>query len=89
MDFTTPIGKVILATLAAFAQYYSDNLATETKKGKAERKAQGLYNGLLPFGVKKNADGLPGARPGDLPRPAAGLHAWPPRARATARSPTR
>jgi site-specific DNA recombinase len=54
MDFTTPIGKVILATLAAFAQYYSDNLSWETKKGKHERKAQGLYNGVLPFGVKKN-----------------------------------
>src|SRR5262245_48150886 len=36
MDFTTPIGKVILATLAAFAQYYSDNLATEVRKGKHE-----------------------------------------------------
>src|ERR671913_1009582 len=55
MDFTTPIGKVILATLAAFAQYYSDNLATEVRKGKGERKKQGLYNGLLPFGVKKNS----------------------------------
>ena len=59
MDFTTPIGRVILATLAAFAQYYSDNLSTETKKGKAERKAQGLYNGLLPFGLKKNTSGVP------------------------------
>ncbi len=59
MDFTSPIGKVILATLAAFAQYYSDNLSTETKKGKAERKAQGLYNGMLPFGIKKNSSGIP------------------------------
>jgi site-specific DNA recombinase len=59
MDFTTPIGKVILSTLGAFAQYYSDNLSTETKKGKAERKAQGLYNGLLPFGLKTNPDGIP------------------------------
>ena len=59
MDFSTPIGKVILATLAAFAQYYSDNLSTETKKGQAERKAQGLYNGLLPFGLKKNSAGVP------------------------------
>ncbi len=59
MDFTTPIGKVILATLAAFAQYYSDNLSAETKKGKAERKAQGLFNGLLPFGVVKGPDGVP------------------------------
>ena len=66
MDFTTPIGKVVLATLAAFAQYYSDNLSLETKKGKAERKAQGLYNGLLPFGVKRNSAGHSRTRPGDL-----------------------
>ncbi|MDP9356641.1 MAG: recombinase family protein [Chloroflexota bacterium] len=59
IDFTTPIGKVILATLGAFAQYYSDNLATEVKKGKGERRAKGLPNGLLPFGVKVNPDGLP------------------------------
>ena len=25
MDFASPIGKVMLANLAAFAQYYSDN----------------------------------------------------------------
>ena len=67
MDFSTPIGKVILATLAAFAQYFSDNLATETRKGKAERKAQGLYNGHLPFGVKKNGDGLPVPDPETYP----------------------
>lgn len=67
MDFSTPIGKVILATLAAFAQYYSDNLATETRKGKAERKAQGLHNGHLPFGVKKNGDGLPVPDPETYP----------------------
>ena len=67
MDFTTPIGKVILATLGAFAQYYSDNLSIETKKGKHERKAQGMYNGLLPFGVKKNDDGLPVPDPETYP----------------------
>lgn len=59
MDFTTPIGRVILATLSAFAQYYSDNLATETSKGKQERKRQGLYNGVLPFGTTKGEDGVP------------------------------
>ncbi len=63
MDFTTPIGKVILATLAAFAQYYSDNLATEVKKGKGERKKQGLYNGVLPFGTAKGRDGVPVPHP--------------------------
>jgi site-specific DNA recombinase len=67
MDFTTPIGKVVLATLAAFAQYYSDNLSLETKKGKAERKAQGLYNGLLPYGVKRNRAGIPVPDPETYP----------------------
>ncbi len=59
MDFTTPSGKVHLALLGAFAQYYSDNLSQETKKGWAERRAQGLYCGLLPFGAAKGEDGVP------------------------------
>lgn len=59
MDFTTPIGKVILATLGAFAEYYSANLSAETRKGKSERKKQGLYNGVLPFGMTKGSDGVP------------------------------
>ncbi len=67
MDFSTPIGKVILATLAAFAQYYSDNLAVEIAKGKRERKAQGLYNGVLPFGVKTNSAGIPVPDPATYP----------------------
>jgi site-specific DNA recombinase len=67
MDFTSPIGKVILATLAAFAQYYSDNLSWETRKGKQERKEQGLYNGLLPFGLKKSREGLPVPDPDTYP----------------------
>ena len=32
MDFSSPIGKVILANLAAFSQYYSDNLSAEVKR---------------------------------------------------------
>jgi len=59
MDFTTPSGKVHLALLGAFAQYYSDNLSQETKKGWAERRAQGLYCGLLPFGAMKGEEGVP------------------------------
>ena len=66
-DFTTPMGKVMLALLAAFAQYFADNLAQETKKGKGERKAQGLYNGWLPFGVKKNSQGIPVPDPATYP----------------------
>ena len=41
MDFSTPIGSVILANLAAFGQYYSDNLSAEVSKGLKERAAQG------------------------------------------------
>jgi len=67
MDFTSPIGKVQLALLGAFAQYYSDNLSQETKKGWAERRAQGLYCGLLPFGVIKGDDGIPTPHPETYP----------------------
>ena len=59
MDFTTPWGKLALTMLSGLAQFYSDNLGLEVKKGKGERKAQGLYNGLLPFGTMKGDDGIP------------------------------
>jgi hypothetical protein len=49
-NFTTPVGKVLLAILAAFAEWYLDNLSQETKKGKRERARQGLWNGTIPFG---------------------------------------
>ncbi len=67
MDFTTPSGKVHLALLGAFAQYYSDNLSQETKKGWAERRAQGLYCGLLPFGTMKGEDKVPVPHPDTYP----------------------
>jgi site-specific DNA recombinase len=56
MDFTTPMGKVMFGMLALLAEYYSENLGLEIKKGKAERKAKGLHNGLVPFGYR-SADG--------------------------------
>ena len=59
IDYTTAQGKLFLHMLAAFAQFYSDNLSQETKKGKRERKLQGYYNGLLPFGTVKGPQGLP------------------------------
>ena len=61
-DFTTPIGKVLLALLAAFSQYFIDNLREETKKGKHERALKGLYNGSLNWGyqrVPKEQGGVP------------------------------
>ena len=59
MDYSTPAGQLMLTMLVGMAQFYSDNLSWETKKGKGERKARGLYNGLLPFGTTKGTNGLP------------------------------
>ena len=57
-DFTTPIGKVLLVLLAAFAEWYLDNLSAETSKGKRKRAAKGYWNGDLSFGYRVAADGL-------------------------------
>ena len=67
MDFSQPWGKFALAMLGGLAQFYSENLGLETKKGKAERKAQGLYLGLLPFGMMKGDNGVPVANRETLP----------------------
>ncbi len=59
LDYSTPQGKLFMHMLWALAQFYSDNLAQEVRKGKVERKQQGLYNGILPFGAIKGDDGVP------------------------------
>ena len=59
MDFSTPWGKLALTLMGGLAEFYSDNLSQETKKGWTERRKQGLYCGPLPFGVEKGEDGLP------------------------------
>ncbi|MBT9161437.1 MAG: hypothetical protein DDT27_01549 [Dehalococcoidia bacterium] len=63
MDFSSPSGRLMLAMMGAFAQWYSDNLAHETSKGKRERALQGYYNGDLPFGYIKGDDGIPVIEP--------------------------
>jgi DNA invertase Pin-like site-specific DNA recombinase len=71
MDYSTPTGKFMLVMQGGLAELYSDNLSQETKKGWAERKAQGLYCGLLPFGAKKrnrrNKKSLPVPDPDTYP----------------------
>ncbi len=67
IDYSTPMGRVFLAMSGAFAQFYSDNLSQETKKGWHERRAQGLYCGILPFGVTKGEDGVPVPDPSTHP----------------------
>ena len=63
-DFTTPMGRVMLTMLAAFAQWYLDNLSAETTKGKQARAEAGLWNSDIPFGYnvrykKDGGDGIP------------------------------
>jgi site-specific DNA recombinase len=67
LDYSTPQGKLFMHMLWALAQFYCDNLSQETKKGKIERRQQGLHNGLLPFGVfKEREDSIPEADNRDL-----------------------
>jgi len=67
VDASTAAGRLYIAIFVAIAQWYSDNLSEETKKGKAGRKRAGLYNGILPFGAMRgegvNAVPLPDLRP--------------------------
>jgi hypothetical protein len=37
----------------------ASSFQTVSKKGKSERRQQGLYNGILPFGVVKGENGIP------------------------------
>ena len=67
MDFSSPWGTLALTLLGGLAQFYSDSLSQETKKGWAERKAQGLYCGLLPFGAMKGENGVPVPHPDTYP----------------------
>jgi site-specific DNA recombinase len=55
-DFSTPIGRVLLTLLAAFAEWYINNLSLEMKKGHAGRFAARKQNGAPPYGYL-NLDG--------------------------------
>jgi site-specific DNA recombinase len=52
-DATTAMGKMQMNIMATIAEWYSDNLSTEYKKGKRERIAKGLWNGDPPFGYRR------------------------------------
>lgn len=58
LDFVSPIGKVVLSVLASFAQFYSENLSAEVKKGLNEKRRQGHFIGRPPFGAKRIAGKL-------------------------------
>jgi site-specific DNA recombinase len=58
-DGNSPHGRLLRTIMLGLAEFYSSNLSAETSKGKQERKKQGLYCGLLPFGTAKGPDGIP------------------------------
>ena len=70
VDASTAAGRLYIAIFIAIAQWYSDNLSEETKKGKEGRRRAGLYNGVLPFGAMRgegvHAVPLPDLRPLEL-----------------------
>lgn len=49
-DYTTPSGRLQMHILAALAQWYSENLGQEIKKGLSQRAREGLWLGNLPTG---------------------------------------
>src|SRR5207249_1918788 len=59
IDYSSPEGRLFVAMLGAFAQYFSDSLAKHTRKGIDERVHQGRPAGPIPFGYRKGEDGVP------------------------------
>jgi len=59
IDYSTPEGKLFIAMLGAFAQYFSDSLAKHTSKGMKERVMNGFQNGDVPFGYQRCNDDCP------------------------------
>ncbi|RLC75542.1 MAG: hypothetical protein DRI61_14725, partial [Chloroflexi bacterium] len=57
-DFSTEEGRLQFHVLAVFADWYLQNLARETRKGKLARVLKGLPNNRLPFGYIKGPDGI-------------------------------
>lgn len=55
-DSDGPMGALIEGIMESVADWYSQNLGTETAKGKKERSHQGIHNNRAPFGMKKNDD---------------------------------
>jgi site-specific DNA recombinase len=55
-DFDSPMGRKLLSDMAATAEWYSRNLATEVSKGLREKAGRGGWVGLLPLGYTSAFD---------------------------------
>ncbi len=57
-DSDGAIGALIEGIMESVADWYSRNLATETRKGKREKARQGYHNNRPPFGFDKTKKGV-------------------------------
>lgn len=57
-DSDGSMGLIIEGIMESVADWYSQNLAAETVKGKREKARQGYHNNLAPFGMDKTKDGI-------------------------------
>jgi site-specific DNA recombinase len=56
-DLDSPSGKLNFNVTSMMAEFYSDNLSQETKKGKYQLAVKGYHNGMFPWGYEKTIDG--------------------------------
>ena len=66
-DSDGAMGALIEGIMESVADWYSQNLAAETAKGKKERSLQGKHNNRAPFGMMKDASGILIADEEELP----------------------
>jgi site-specific DNA recombinase len=55
-DFTTPMGKMMLTTMGAMSEFFSDQLGVHVRKAQRQRAELGLPLGDVPFGYVRNED---------------------------------
>jgi DNA invertase Pin-like site-specific DNA recombinase len=66
IDYSTPEGRLFIAMIGAFAQYFSDSLAKHTSKGMKERAMNGFQNGDVPFGYERCNEDCPSEHRGKI-----------------------
>ncbi len=59
VDTRSALGRLFVSIMATMAQFTSDNIGEEVKKGKEGKRRQGLSAGVLPVGLVWGPDGIP------------------------------
>ncbi len=73
MDFTTPIGKVILARSPPSPSTTPTTSPPRSRRARPSARRRASTTASCPSASRRTPTGIPVARPGDLPRPAARL----------------